>query len=315
MMLPRRHRRTEPRRLQRGFTMIEAVIVIVITGIIAAMVAIFIQAPVQSYLDSRDRADLVNEAGTAIRRMRIDLRLALPNSIRSYESGGFQYLELLLTKTGGRYQSVDDGLGLAGSLSFTDASNTSFSYIGPVLSGAQAINPGDAIVLFNLGDGFQPADAYEGGNRAYVASVAGASITLVANPYPATVDNSSGTSSVSPLDNSYHRFQVVTTPVTYRCANGASGAAAGTLVRYWDYQIAATQPASVAALALQDANRPLVVPKNALLTADVASCGFDYLVQANRRSALVGLHLSLAKQAGNGGTVSLFDQVHVDNTP
>ena len=41
---------------QRGFTLVEAVIVIVITGIIAAMVAVFVRTPIQGYVDSARRA-------------------------------------------------------------------------------------------------------------------------------------------------------------------------------------------------------------------------------------------------------------------
>ena len=42
---------------QRGFTLIEAIIVIVITGILAGMVAVFIRAPIDAYVDSARRAD------------------------------------------------------------------------------------------------------------------------------------------------------------------------------------------------------------------------------------------------------------------
>ncbi len=39
-------------RQQRGFTLVEAIMVITITGILAAMVAIFIRAPIDAYVDS-----------------------------------------------------------------------------------------------------------------------------------------------------------------------------------------------------------------------------------------------------------------------
>jgi len=47
---------------QRGVTLIELVMVIVVTGIIAAGVAVFIQRPVEGYIDAGRRATLTNEA-------------------------------------------------------------------------------------------------------------------------------------------------------------------------------------------------------------------------------------------------------------
>ena len=71
----------------RGFTLLEAVLVIVITGIIAAIVAVFIKLPVDSYLDSARRAELTDVADTAVRRMARDIHLALPNSVRNPGDG------------------------------------------------------------------------------------------------------------------------------------------------------------------------------------------------------------------------------------
>ena len=298
---------------QGGFTLVEAVIVIVITGIVASMVAIFIRAPIQSYMDSRDRADLTEEANSALRRIRLDLRLALPNSIRiGTDASGFQYLELLLTNTGGRYQDVNDGLGVAGSLSFTDSTKNYFNYIGSPFIDVQAIVPGNSIVVNNMGDGYSPDEAYEGKNRALVTGVAlvtdvenkkitiATSLINPANPFALS----------DPSPN--NRFQAIVTPVTYRCA--AASPTGGAIVRYWDYKIQTAQPTSVASLATPDDNRPAALPKNAQLTGDLTLCNFDYSTTAST-IGLVGLRFSLAKVGGNGGIVTLFDQVHVDNTP
>ena len=70
----------------RGFSLTEAVMVIAITGILAGMVAVFIQKPVQGFFDTARRAALVDTADTALRRISRDLRAALPNSVRV--SGG-----------------------------------------------------------------------------------------------------------------------------------------------------------------------------------------------------------------------------------
>jgi MSHA biogenesis protein MshO len=297
-------------RRQSGFTLIEAIVVIVVTGIIAGMVAIFIRSPVQTYMDVRDRADLADTASAALRKMRVDLRLALPNSIRVAEVDGIQYLELLLTKTGARYQSIDDGLAagtaaVPGELSFTDPDLKSFNYIGSVLSDAQAIRAGDSVVVYNLGIGLEPADAYQGGNRALLTRVAGNVLTMYVNPYAQT----------GSFESPRNRFQIITTPVTYRCAPAVQG---GEVRRFWNYKIQEAQPTTELALKNMDETRPValqLIPKNALLAGDVRGCLFDYVTPASRRSGVIGLRFSLAKAGGNVGDVTLFDQVHVDNTP
>ena len=91
---------------QQGFTLAEAVIVIVITGIISAIVAVFIVRPVEGYTQAVARAETTDVADTAMRRIARDVRLALPNSIRV--SADQRSLELLLTKTGGRYLAEED---------------------------------------------------------------------------------------------------------------------------------------------------------------------------------------------------------------
>jgi MSHA biogenesis protein MshO len=90
----------------RGFTLIEAVMVIAITGILAAIVAIFIREPVEGYFDSVRRAGLTDIADTATRRISRDLHSALPNSIRTPNASCFEFLP---TVTGGRYRAELSG--------------------------------------------------------------------------------------------------------------------------------------------------------------------------------------------------------------
>lgn len=279
---------------QRGFTMVEMIVVIIITAIIAAIVAVFIRAPVQSYVDSVARAELSDVADLTLRRLARDIRLALPNSIRvTAMPNGDIYLEMLLTKTGGRYLAEEDNQ--AGNiLAFTNAASLTFDVVSAMPSGQQAIVNGDQIVVYNLGPGLSPADAYNCAgacNRAQVANVAGSIITLTApNPFAAQTPKMKSPSS---------RFQVVTTPVTYVCAGN-------TLTRYWGYAIQAAQPTSTIAA-------PLSTAATALLANGITACNFAYDTLANVRSALVGITLTM--EQGSSGKITLFHQVHVDNTP
>ncbi|MES2024950.1 MAG: prepilin-type N-terminal cleavage/methylation domain-containing protein [Pseudomonadota bacterium] len=282
----------------RGFTLVEMVIVIAITGIIAAIVAVFIRAPVQGYVDTVSRAELADEADTAVRRMSRDLRLALPNSIRVSNVGNDVYLEFLLTRTGGRYLAEEDGVLNGDILSFTDASDRVFRVVGPLATGAQQIVAGDEVVIYNLGVGQAPANAYDCSvscNRAEVASAnsTARTITLTNNPFALQVPT---------MRSPGNRFQVVSTPVTYAC-----NLAVGTLTRFDRYGIQAAQPLNANAA-------PLSGAANGLLATNVTGCAFNYATLANVRSALVGITLSMRRDASSG-EVTLFHQLHVDNTP
>lgn len=297
------------RRLQRGFTLLEAIVVIVITGAIASVVALFIVSPFEGYLDTTARAELSDVADTALRRISRDIRLALPNSIRtSTGSDGNVYLELLLTKTGGRYLAEEDSP-IAGSgqpLLFSTSNcpgtvaDCQFHILGAWPTGVQTIAVGDEVVVFNLGPGYDPVDAYNCTpgpcNRAAITAVNGATglITLAANPFAQQTPRMRSPSS---------RFQIVTTPVTYVCSNGQ-------LIRYWGYAIQATQPDDRTVAPLSSPGT-----RSALLATDVAACNFTSNILATRNGAMVELQITMGSAAARSGAIQLVHQVLVDNTP
>lgn len=292
-------RAPHPPRRMAGFTLVESVIVIVITGILAAVVAIFIRAPVQGYFDTVRRAELTDQADLALRRITRDVRLALPNSMRVSTVGGVHYIEFIMTRSGGRYRDVSDGSTSGDFLSFSNAADLSFDVHGPL----PAMTPGlDFFVVFNLGPGNTPADAYVGGNRATISCVGAA----CAPPLPASTvrlaSNPFATQS-PPLPSPNGRFQVVpgdVRAVTYSCP--VTGAAAGNLNRHWNYGFFAVQPTPPAG--------------NQALLATGANCAVSYAPALGGRHGLLEIRLSLS--AGTGAdleTVVLQQQIRVDNAP
>jgi len=265
---------------EAGFTLIEMIIVIVITGIIAAVVAVFLRAPVEGYFDSARRAKLTDTADTALRRMARDLRLALPNSVRVSGSA----VEFLETRTGGRYRAESDGGATpADELDFT-TTDSSFDFLGSLSSTPVA---GELVVVYNLG--IADANAYAGDNTSSITSVAGNTISINAKRFP--------------FESPAKRFQVVSGPVSYVCAGAglnASGNGTGTLRRYWGYSITAGQ------------NVPPAGGSNALLTDRVRSCSFVYTQGVTARSGLLSMQLQITE---NNESVSLYHEVHVPNVP
>lgn len=261
----------------RGFTLVEAIAVIAITGVVAGMVAIFIRQPVESYVDAARRASLTDIADTALRRMGRDVRAALPNSLRITTAGGVTYLEFLQISGGGRYRSQPDSAGNGDPLDFT-APDAAFDVIGPV----PPLAGGDLIVVYNLGPGSTESDAYTGNNSTAYAGLGGSTISIAAKQFP--------------FASPGHRFHVLQQPVTYAC-NPVSGE----LRRYWGYAIQAAQPA------------PPAGGSSALLATSVSACTFTYSANpVTQRNGIVSLSLQVTQ---SGERVSLFHQVHVVNVP
>jgi MSHA biogenesis protein MshO len=267
--------------------------VIVVIGIISGMIAIFVAKPVLGYIDAAHRAELTDSADVALRRLTRDVRLALPNSLRVMTSGGNHYIEFIMTTNGGRYRDTTDGSTAGNFLSWTSA-NLTFDVLGPMPSNpALAVN--DYIVVYNLGTGYAPADAYAAAdpctncNRAKVSGISANVVTLATNPF-------AGQSPPLPSPNA--RFQIVpggTKAVTYVCPTTT----AGNLSRYANYGFNATQ----------------AVPSGTPSTlAANATCTVDYTPTATGRNGLLYIELKLTDST-SGESVTLFQQIHVDNAP
>jgi len=262
----------------RGVTLLEMIMVIVITGIIGVAVAVFIRAPVEGYVDAARRAELTDIADTALRRITRDLRTALPNSVRVDPTG--RYIEYLQTSGGGRYRAEPDSGGAGNVLDFA-AADTAFDVIGQL---PNAIAVGNRIAIYNLGAGTGTTDAYTGANIAAITGLAAPTISIAAHLFP--------------FPSPGKRFQVVQYPVSYHCDLGT-----GRLRRYWGYTIQAVQP--TAALPLDGST--------AALATNVSNCTFSYTTDgAAGRTGVASLTLQIAQ---SGETVRLFQQVHTNNVP
>ena len=264
----------------QGFTLVEMIVVIAITGILAAVVAVFMRRPVESYVDAARRAELTDIADTALRRITRDVRTALPNSIRVTTAGNVTYLEYLQTSGGGRYRAESDSTGAGDILDFINA-DTSFDVIGTM----PALAAGNSIVVYNLSPAGSSANAYTGDNRAAYSSNTATTITLAA-------------AKLFPYQSPGKRFQVVEYAVTYACDPLPGGA--GVLRRYWNYGIVDPQQTPPGG-------------SSALLASNITGCGFTYTTSGpTARTGVLALNLQISD---GGETVWLFQQAHVNNVP
>ena len=253
--------------------------VIVISGIIGGIVAVFLKTPIQQYMDTSRRVDMTDIADTALRRIGRDVRLALPNSVRVTTTGSgastVYYLDFLATTGGGRYRR-----GLGGSddyLNFT-ANDSSFEVLGAMPS----FSAGDQLVVYNLG--IAPADAYVPGNNNRTTWLSTNTATSIISFTPKKF----------PFESPSARFQVVHEQVRYIC-----DPAAHTLTRY-SLGTAIVVPSPVV---------PAVTGR--LLANNVSSCRFAYDA-ISQRDGLVTMNLGITE---SGETVTLYSATHVSNLP
>lgn len=279
----------------RGFTLVELVMVITITGILAATLTVFLKPAIDSYIDTRRRADLTDMSDTALRRMAKDIRSAVPNSVRSVTASCFQ---LVPTLAGGRYRMASDtandtpaplpctpSVTCSAPLDVTQAT-TVFDVLSP-LATVPAQN--DWVVIGNQNSG----DVYAGTNRAQISAT------------PTTPRSTDGLHRISVSSTQFPggydggRFVVVPNAektVLYSCV--------GNIL----YRKVTTS------FALADATACSGASDGAVVATDVANCTFVYDPNqgATQQSGFVWMRLELSR---SGESAALAHGVHVDNVP
>lgn len=273
----------------KGFTLIEMIIVIVITGIIASTVAIFIKPAIDSYTASVHRAELTDAVDTALRRLSRDVRTAVPNSLRQHSNTCIEYAPI---RAAGRYRRERNVAG-DDELSFSAADNQ-FDVLNMTPAGTVPA-PGDQVVIYNLGQ--DVADLYAAGNNR--GAVAAGSTAALVQLSP---------SKLFPLASPNASFQLVPAsgPVALVCTGvgTVAGSGSGRLVaRTGQGYVAATGtcPAVVAG-----------TTTDTILVDRVSACSFNYNSDVLRRHGLLTVSLSLMR---DGETVNLVQQIHIDNVP
>jgi MSHA biogenesis protein MshO len=307
------HPTPSPRRSgssQRGFTLIELVMVIALAGAVAVMISSALSRPLEGFVAQSRRAALVDLAAGALNRMARDIRLAVPNSVHLNADG--TAIEMFNVLGAGRYRpNRVGGDGLMFAPGTAAACTANFAAVTPgqgncsafqVLAPTLAVAGARWLVVYSIG-------AESGGNP-----LPGANVWAVADPvsgrHVITPDNTAFASaalagnesllSVTPPAGSFsfayaspqRRFYLSDQIVGYRCTGGQ-------LLRF-------TRSARLPAFAGTNAAAEAVQATN------VTACSMSYQPGSSQRAGLVTLRLQLTLE---GESIELFQQVHVDNAP
>jgi MSHA biogenesis protein MshO len=290
-----------------GFTLIELVLVITLSGIILAMIGAVLSHPLDGFLAQSRRGELVDQAAGAMNRLTRDVRLAVPNSLRVSADGST--VELLLIQNAVRYRANrddSDGLSFSSEAAGTCASTTVGGRCDTVQVLDGAFDPTGALwmVMYNVG-------AESGGNP-----VVGSNLWAPANPGVITptgttfsqlagaptgesliaVGNLPPTGFRFAYASPQQRLYLAQTVVGFSCKNGQ-------LLRYTYNQLLSTLPTSPPAGSNPE---PLAV------NVDCSQTLFTYQAGSTERAGLLSLMLRITLE---GESFQLLQQVHVDNAP
>ncbi len=288
-----------------GFSLVELIVVIVITGALAGITTGLISKPLEGYRDTARRATLVDLAESTTRRLARDTRRALPNTVRI--AGAGTVVEFLHTLDGGRYRAEggtnpgppsQDHSAASDWLSFSG--DTQFNALGRLngdnFTYGVALPAGTRVAIYPVTTTIY-TDAENSTNPGLITPEA-TTLTITDD-----TDEDQLTLSASYrflLESPQKRFYLVDSPVTYLCDLGAN-----TLTRYWGYSIVGTQPTNPAAA-------PLNGGSSALVANNVTACAFTCQAGTSQRAGLMSISLTVAQ---GGEQVTLLRQVHVENVP
>jgi MSHA biogenesis protein MshO len=281
----------------QGFTLIELLVTMSVSAVVVGFMALFITAPVSTYLAQSRRTELNKSQESAWSSVAGDVRVALPNSVRIMRNGTVVALEMLATLDWARYRDGTVMTSPATQLDLT-APDGSFATTSKFLTITRPWVSNAYFLAIN-NRGVPGADAYQLAN---VITPPGTVITIsnsaTAGEDQVTLAPPFRFMSASPT----HRVFLVSGPVNYLCDESG-----GTLRRYIGYGIAGSLAARDSAAQLNAAGA-----SSALIATNVAACNFAVSAGTAQHGQIVTLQITFT-QAGE--SIHLMQQAHVENLP
>ncbi|VAX08158.1 hypothetical protein MNBD_GAMMA25-440 [hydrothermal vent metagenome] len=275
---------------QRGFTLIELVVAIVLLGIVGSIVAVFLSNTLEGYSSLNRRDTLQASLRMAVERISRELRHALPNSVCTDDGSGCNnagsIVYFIRTVDAGKYQTQSGNYSSGQTRAPLPVSPTSSSRFD-VLSGSSLnASNGQWIVVYNTDN----SDIYNSGSRRRQISSLSTKDTDGAAPDDVSVVQFA--SSVNfPTHSPSRRFHVIENNAVIFYLQGTDLYRAQS-----DFSSASTATPGTENLLLEN----------------VSACTFTYVPGSLLRSGLLRINISV-----NNGTETLqmIHEAQVYNAP
>ena len=292
-------------RRQQGFTLVEAIVVMVVTAIIAGVVTVFMRAPIEGYFQAVQRLELADSADAAVRFLARDVRRALPRSLRNPNSNCVEFLPAM---AGGRYCTSADGCSNP-AVSF----GTSFNSFGVIGGLSYLPQSGDRIIFHNLG--LDSMDAYQSPSLSSTnVALAGSGSTsqLInlqsAKTLPSTLGQLDIGTAAGQLPQHFYVVSDSEQAIMYLCSSvgTSNGEGTGRLIRLSHYGVNATAP-SVCPSSFT------LGPYAVVLADKVSRCSLNSRAAGlTDRLDVLSIELEITRGAES---VRLYQEVQVYNDP
>ena len=262
-----------PRLTHRGFTLIELVVSIAVSGIVVVFASLFIKTPIDAYLSQSRHAELLDSLGAAWPQIERDIHTALPTSVRASRNGSVVALEMMTAVASAHYLS--------------DPRTASFNAAG-------VINPPPGQYYLSINN----TTPY----NSFATQMTPANRTLTFIPNVATNEVTIGVSplfnfaSLSPVS---HAYLVYSHPITYLCNETT-----GTIQRYSEYTLAPAQTSRDTDAKLMAAGAVRTV-----VAGNMTSCNFQALAETATQGQVVAMRITATR---NGEPVSALFQAAVE---
>ena len=282
---------------QKGFTLVESIITIIIIGIVATTVSLIIGRYVENYDATSRRTMLQTSAQLAIERISREVRHALPNSVCIPNVAGTTCLptaqnivSFIKVKDAAYYQDTIGSYPDGTSRNVLSVSPSAASTQFDIISGTDLqVAVGDYVVVYNINN----AAVYSGNNLAEINNVSAPNNVGAAgdNIITLTID-----SKAFPLHSPQRRVHITEPNTTIFYLSGSS------------LMLGKSRAFSHAAF-----NRATPAPNNThLLLSNVKSLSFSFNSGTLQRSGL--LHIDLIVEDENE-QIHLIHEAHIYNVP
>jgi MSHA biogenesis protein MshO len=270
---------------QSGFTLIEAVMTIILLGIVAGVLAPFIAQSMTAFQDTSRRSEMTARARLALERIAREVRIAVPNTIRTVAGG--TGVEFISTKVGGRYMSRNDpfapGVYTNASRYHKNANLTSLFILGTSYTNFAAT---DSLVIYNTSP----------------ATLAASSVLLTG---VADQDaDGDGNDEVQLLSFAANSWGVESTTQHYQIANFTHELGLVGNAIHWR-RVAGIN-------AIYDGNVDYGAGNPMLISSGALTATFEYLPTSLTSNAILKVTLRLTE---DGESITVSQEIHVRNSP